>query len=140
MDDDATFPRFFDTGIFGDNSTTPNYWDFGLAGYESRLTISADVVGILYSLAVVYSRDNRIYRDGDTHCSVGGGGIDFVSSAEINLPAEVTKGLVGIGHAVNIVALLNRGTLVVVGIHNLGGEFLPVSMILGVAAFVGKLD
>lgn len=39
-----------------------------------------------------------------------------------------------------IVALFDRGTLVVVGVHDLGGKLLAEGVVLGVGSFVGKLD
>jgi len=83
VDDDATFSRFFDSWIFSDNSATTHHWNFDLARDEYWLPFPPDVVGILYPMAPVDDRDNRIYWDEYVDCRVGGGGVNTFGGAEI---------------------------------------------------------
>ncbi len=133
LDDHAKFPSVYDPRVFGDNSETSHYWDFDLAGDEYWLPFPPDAVGVLYPVATLDRGDHWVYRDGNTCYCVSGGGVDTFGRAEISsLPAEVREGLVGICHAVNVVALLDGGTDAVISINDFGGKLLAIGVVLGV--------
>lgn len=89
LDDHATFPRIFGAWIFGNDSETPYLWDCHLVGDKSGIAFPADVVGVLYPVALVNDWVNWVDGDGNVDCRVGGGGTRVVGGAKIIARATV---------------------------------------------------
>ena len=83
MDDDATFSRFFNSWLLGDDSATADYRDFGLAGDEYRVAISPNVVDVLCLVATLYTWTDWWTGVGNDDCRVGRDWIGFVGGAKI---------------------------------------------------------